>query len=241
MIRKVSEFYNKPIYAVDGEVGKLYDFYFDDRSWQIRYLVVELGSWFKSKQVLISPVAFATFDGLHLKVQLTKEEICRCPDSDTDKPVKLQQKEQAETLYNMVQSFSGLSGGFGTAQFPVLPSVGDLKTDNRWNQHLRSSREIARYQICTEDVVQRKIEDVLFDDRFWIIRSMLIKPDGRTDHEARLLDTYVVDHIELVGEVVQLGCRNGHLMRCPKFDPSRHVNVSYEDFLDHFNTALKSA
>ena len=30
--------------ATDGDIGKLDDFYFDDESWTIRYLVAETGS-----------------------------------------------------------------------------------------------------------------------------------------------------------------------------------------------------
>ena len=31
--------------ATDGEIGKVKEFYFDDQSWTIRYLIVETGSW----------------------------------------------------------------------------------------------------------------------------------------------------------------------------------------------------
>jgi hypothetical protein len=29
----------------DGEVGKVKDFYFDDKHWTIRYLVADTGNW----------------------------------------------------------------------------------------------------------------------------------------------------------------------------------------------------
>jgi len=31
--------------ATDGEIGKVKEFYFDDQSWTICYLIVETGNW----------------------------------------------------------------------------------------------------------------------------------------------------------------------------------------------------
>jgi hypothetical protein len=42
------------IRATDGYIGKDYEFYFDDRSWSIRYLVVDIGNWFSGRQVIIN-------------------------------------------------------------------------------------------------------------------------------------------------------------------------------------------
>ncbi len=48
--------------ATDGEIGKIKEFYFDDQSRTIRYLIVETGSWFNGRKVLISPQALLTPD-----------------------------------------------------------------------------------------------------------------------------------------------------------------------------------
>ena len=43
--------------GLDGEIGKVKEFYFDDRHWVVRYLVASTGTWFADRQVLISPHA----------------------------------------------------------------------------------------------------------------------------------------------------------------------------------------
>ena len=43
--------------ARDGEIGKAEEFYFDDQSWAVRYLIAETGGWLVGRQVLISPYA----------------------------------------------------------------------------------------------------------------------------------------------------------------------------------------
>ncbi len=48
--------------ATDGEIGKVKDFYFDDKTWTIRYLIVETGDWLYGRKVLISPQALLVAD-----------------------------------------------------------------------------------------------------------------------------------------------------------------------------------
>jgi uncharacterized protein YrrD len=39
--------------ATDGEIGHVKDFYYDDKTWTVRYLVVETGNWLFGRKVLI--------------------------------------------------------------------------------------------------------------------------------------------------------------------------------------------
>jgi hypothetical protein len=43
--------------GTDGEIGTLEDFYFEEAGWNVRYLLVDTGSWFDGKRVLLSPSA----------------------------------------------------------------------------------------------------------------------------------------------------------------------------------------
>src|ERR1051325_2075889 len=47
----------KAIDAQDGKIGSVYDLYFDDQSWSIRYLVVDTGKWLPGRKVLVVPEA----------------------------------------------------------------------------------------------------------------------------------------------------------------------------------------
>ena len=40
--------------SLEGEIGKVKEFFFDDRYWTIRYLVADTGNWLTGRQVLIS-------------------------------------------------------------------------------------------------------------------------------------------------------------------------------------------
>ncbi len=63
--------------SLDGEVGRVKEFYFDDKHWTIRYLVADTGNWLTGRQVLITPYALADAnkEEQHIAVDLTKKQI----------------------------------------------------------------------------------------------------------------------------------------------------------------------
>jgi len=63
MLRNVSRLKSFTIRARDGEIGTLEQFYFDDESWAIRYMVVNAGDWLGGRLVLISPLPSARRSG----------------------------------------------------------------------------------------------------------------------------------------------------------------------------------
>jgi hypothetical protein len=62
MLHTLDDLKNLAIHASDGDIGQTKDFYFDDKHWVIRYLVVETGSWLFSKKILLSPISIKELD-----------------------------------------------------------------------------------------------------------------------------------------------------------------------------------
>ena len=66
----------------DGEIGTVEDFYFDERTWTVRYLLVDTGT---GKRVFMSPAAVQNGwgrSGVH--VNLTRDAVWGGPEADTD-------------------------------------------------------------------------------------------------------------------------------------------------------------
>src|SRR5664279_930043 len=78
--------------SLDGEIGEVNEFYFDDRHWTIRYLVADTGNWLTGRQVLISPYALVAVvrEEQHIAINLTKKQIENSPSLESDKPVSRQ-------------------------------------------------------------------------------------------------------------------------------------------------------
>jgi hypothetical protein len=95
MLNKAKTLKGYKLDSLDGEVGEVSEFYFDDRHWTIRYLVANTGGWLTGRQVLISPYALvaAIKAKQHIAVDLTKKQIEDSPALSSDKPVSRQFEE----------------------------------------------------------------------------------------------------------------------------------------------------
>jgi hypothetical protein len=86
MLRSLKELERTTVSATDGDVGSVANFLFDDDRWAVRYLVVETGSSFDARRVLVSPISFRSVDWparvVHLG--LTCREIENSPGSDAN-------------------------------------------------------------------------------------------------------------------------------------------------------------
>ena len=58
-LRRIKDLNGYTIGAIDTDIGSVSDFYFDDRQWAIRYIMVSTGIIFSGRKVLISTPGFA--------------------------------------------------------------------------------------------------------------------------------------------------------------------------------------
>src|SRR5664279_6262601 len=67
--------------GLDGEIGSVRDFYFDDQSWVIRYLIADTGNWLTGIHISIARAALIEVNGgeRHISVDMTREQIERSP------------------------------------------------------------------------------------------------------------------------------------------------------------------
>ena len=56
MKRNINSLIGYHMQATDGKIGKIEDFYLDDETWTIRYLLVNTLNWWPGKKVLVSPL-----------------------------------------------------------------------------------------------------------------------------------------------------------------------------------------
>lgn len=75
-----------PIAARDGDIGRVADFLFDDRSWQIRFVVVDTHDWLPGRRVLLATDAIASFDRAtrEARVRLTRTAVKASPPYEGD-------------------------------------------------------------------------------------------------------------------------------------------------------------
>ncbi len=134
------------LHGLDGEIGRVMEFYFDDRHWTVRYLVAETGNWLTGRHVLISPYALGAIScgERHITVELTKKQIEGSPSLDTDKPVSRQFEETFNQYYGWPMYWGG---PYNWGAYPYI--VRDRKNWNptqgekTWDAHLRSTHDVS--------------------------------------------------------------------------------------------------
>jgi len=69
--------------GIDGEIGTLDDFYFEEPGWNVRFLVVDTGTWFGGKRVLVSPSSVQGEWGRGgVRVNLSRDDVRNSLDFD---------------------------------------------------------------------------------------------------------------------------------------------------------------
>ena len=182
MHTNIKDIYGHKLVATDGYIGDVKDCYFDDKSWTVRYLVVDTGTWLEQQLVLLSPHSFGHFDQTNklVHVNLTRKQIEDCPSIDKHRPVSRQYEEAYYGYYGWPAYWDG-GGIWGGAAYPVLmpPFVAAQHAHHGHNQtddkHLRSTRAITGYVIEASDGQAGTVSDFLMDDKSWSIRDLVVQ------------------------------------------------------------------
>ncbi len=181
MLRQFSDIKNFALAAHDGEIGKVKEFYFDDQSWAVRYVVVDTGGWLTGRKVLIAPRSFGMIDekARLIAVHLTKEQIENSPPIETDKPVSRQFEAEWYRYYGYPGYWlapEAIAFG-GMAPLPDAVAAEQAKREERvtsGDPHLRSTSEVSGYSIHATDGDIGHVDDFLVDDSAWAIRYVVI-------------------------------------------------------------------
>ncbi len=164
--------------AIDGEIGRAKEFYFDDLHWAVRYLVADTGKWLTGLQVLISPYAMGDANKLkeNITVNLSKKQIENSPSLFFDKPVSRQFENDYYGYYGWPSYWSG-SEMWG--DYPdIMRDSKDWKPANQQkisgDSYLRSTNEVSGYHVQAIDGEIGHVVDFIIDDQTWAIRYLII-------------------------------------------------------------------
>jgi sporulation protein YlmC with PRC-barrel domain len=185
-VQSIKQLYGNKLGASDGEIGHVKDFYFDDQSWAVRYLVVDTGNWLPRRQVLLAPHSLNGLDQAAnvLRVDLTREQIERSPAIEQHKPVSRRYEEEYYRHYGWPYYWQG-DALWGMSGFPILeqattplPVEQALVTANYGegdDAHLRSMKAVKGYHVQAEDGIIGHVCDFMMDPESWAIRQLVIK------------------------------------------------------------------
>jgi hypothetical protein len=206
MLRSIKQLYGNKLGASDGEIGHVKDFYFDDQTWAVRYVVADTGSWLPGRQVLISPHSLGRLvqAGKVLRVNLTRAQIEKSPPIELHKPVSRQYEEEYHRYYGWPYYWQGDAlwgmSSVPLMELPALPLPGHPATASGPKTkgpeaHLRSTQAVNGYHLRASDGEIGHVCDFMMDDQNWAIGQLVIKIGHRLSGREVQMMTKKVDRI----------------------------------------------
>lgn len=218
--------------SLDGEIGKIEEFYFDDNHWTIRYMVAETGDWLMDKQVLISPhVLYAVNkEGHFISVDLTKKQIEDSPPLETHKPVSRQFEAAYYEYYGWPTYWGGsfMWGASPNIIRDVKKSAEDIKGKETQDSHLRSTMDVSGHIIQASDGEIGHVDDFIIDDETWAIRYLVIDTRNWWPGKKVLISPKWIERVSWEKSKVFVNLLRETIKLSPEFTEESLITRDYE-------------
>ena len=238
MLFRVTELEGASLAALDGAIGEVEDFYFDDTHWTVRYLVVNTGGWLAGRHVLVSPASVRQIDltNDHVVVELTRKQVEDSPNVDTHQPVSRRHEVNLLAHYGIPLYWLG-PFPWGPVPLPMPATPGSPvddemlarhEQDETADAHLHSARDVVGYEIEARDDAIGHVADFLVDDKAWTIRWLVVDTGHWLPGKQVLVSPEWVEDVAWAARAVRVGLTRAQIQGAPAYDPERPVERDYE-------------
>ena len=164
MLHDLNALIGSPVIATDGESGSVHDFLFNDQSWKVLYLVVDVGNWLQRRDVVLPITALGKTDWTKrsCRTHLTKEQVHNSPDVDAEKPVSREQEIAMRDYFGPLASW--VDGELG---MPPMPTGMKYPVKTPGVPHLRSTSHVKGYHVWATDGDFGTLDGFLMDEASW--------------------------------------------------------------------------
>jgi uncharacterized protein YrrD len=247
MQHKIKSLIGFTIGATDGEIGEVKEFYFDDDTWTVRYLIVETGNWFNNRKVLIAPEALLKPDWKNkiFPINLSKEKIKNSPNIDTERPVSRQHEIEMYNYYPWTSYWGGgvWGGGMGVSGMMTEgeePIEERLRREDSTNTkdavedtHLRSTLNVTGYAIHAIDGKVGDVEDFIVNDATWKLDFLEVDAGDWFQGKKVLITPKLVKEIKWDSSEIFLNISVADVKSSPEYEPSESLSELYATTLQN--------
>lgn len=218
MLRSTRDLHGYKVHATDGEAGHLGQFYFDDQTWKVRYIVVNVGNWLHRKEVLISPRSITKVDDFDntIRTTLTTEQILNSAGTYTHKPVAFQQPTDIPIYF-----------GWPPYYGPRGSNI-DVDSASENDPHLRTTEVVGGYHIMAADSEVGHIEDFIVDDQTWKILYAVADTRNWWPGKKVLLATDWISWLSQAEFNAYVNVLRERIVSAPEFDSEQPLTRDFE-------------
>ena len=211
MLLNIKTLYGHQLAASDGDIGHVKDFYFDDVTWVVRYLVAETGNWLSGRPVLLSPHAFGLIeeDRKRMLVSLSREQIENSPPIESHQPVSREYEADYHRYYRWPAYWADGALSESTDTPAGVPTSRDALDapqpqphPHRGDRHLNSTHAVNGYAIRARDGILGHVTGFVVDDRSWVIHGLVVEAGHWYAGKEILIPTSKVTRISTLESLV---------------------------------------
>lgn len=239
MLNKATVLMSYTLQNLDGKIGSVKDFYFDDRYWTIRYLVADTGGWLPGRQVLVSPQALVSVlnQEQNITVDLSKKQIEGSPSVDLDKPVSRQFESSYYGYYGYPMYWNG------PYMWGIRPYIVQAQEKDRelapeaksWDANLRSTQAVSDYNIESSNGSIGHVEDFIIDSETWAIRYLMVDTVNWWPGKKVLVAAKWIDRVSWDESKVFINLSREAIKEAPEYTKDSLLNREYENKLhEHY-------
>lgn len=240
MLIKAKELKGYSLKSLDGDIGSVNEFYFDDQYWTVRYLIASTANWLSGRTVLISPYSLGDVNrgAEEMSVRLTRKQVENSPSIDTHEPVS----RQYEGQYNGYYGYPNYWGGpYAWGVYPYIErdrakwSLSASKKTGT-DRHLRSTEEVTGYYLHALDGEIGHVDDFIIDDETWAIRYLIVDTHNWWPGKKVLISPQWIERVSWDERKVFVNLSRLTIKASPEYTADSLLTRDYEISLHgHFN------
>ena len=198
MLHRAQKVIGAHIRAVDGDIGTLEDFYFEEDGWTVRYLLVDTGKWMSGRKVLLSPVAVkGPWNMAEVAVSLTKDQVWHSPEFDPKRHPSHDEEGKMLRHYGH-------------------PSYWDDSATPTHN--LRSTKESTGYHLHATDGEIGHVDDFLIGENSWKIRYLLVDTSNWIGGKSVVVASEALEGVDKDKGTLKVCATREAVKHSPKFE-----------------------
>ena len=241
MNRRLTDWLDGTVRASDGDVGTMAQVYFDDLTWIIRYMAVNIAGKRSGRSALISLAALGKPDWRErvFPVTLTMAQVRSSPTLDIDRPVSRQHEVALHEHYAwpaywrggfyVVRSGAGMTTGpAGDAEAAAETPASEVR---KVDPHLRNTRDVMGCRVHAMDGNIGHVEDCLVDEKVWAIRYLVVNTRKWLPDRRVLVSPRWITRVNWADKKVLVDLTRDAVKKSPEYDPSKRVSSDYESNL----------
>jgi hypothetical protein len=250
MLFKASSQRGYEIAARDGAIGSVDDWLFDQRSWTVRWAVIDTGRWLPGRRVLLPPQVLGTPDVWQraFAVDLTRQQVEESPDASLDEPVSRQHEIALYEHYGWSPYWSlAMPGDLGIVAAGMPPETRPEYAREkpgaggpyRGDPCLQSVRDVVGYRIEASDGMIGDVDDFLIEASGWQIRYVVVDTGRWLPGKTVLISPLWIDGIAWDERRVRVRVTRAAVENSPGYRPEMAIDRDYEARLhDYYGEPL---